>query len=74
MLYKPRKDDYVKWKHLEGWVYFVCPDYITIEVGVKEKCKEQFIGGTFHKKNYFLVFCYSICLKDLTYIKTRVNE
>ena len=42
MTYTPKVNDYVKWtdslgKVTEGWVYFVCKDYFTIEIGVKDK-------------------------------------
>jgi hypothetical protein len=30
--YEPQVNDFVKWnKGVEGWVYFKCEDYITIE-------------------------------------------
>ena len=35
--YKPKVNDYVKWKDLEGWVYFYDDSYITIEIAVKDK-------------------------------------
>ena len=40
--YNPQVDDYVIWKDslgivLEGWVYFVCDQYITIEISVRDK-------------------------------------
>ena len=45
MLYTPQIDDYVKWDHAghidQGWVYFKCDDYITIEVRVKDKCDQN---------------------------------
>ena len=37
MSYTPEVDDYVKWRNVEGWVYFVDKEYLTIEVGVKPK-------------------------------------
>ena len=42
MTYRPKVNDYVKWTDslglvTEGWVYFVCKDYFTIEIGVKDK-------------------------------------
>ena len=47
MSYVPKVNDYVIWKKeyggdVEGWVYFMCNDYITIEVGVKDKCDENY--------------------------------
>ena len=37
MSYVPIVDDYVKWRNIEGWVYYVGEEYITIEVAVKDK-------------------------------------
>jgi hypothetical protein len=34
--YTPKVNDYVKWKNLEGWVYFRDDEYITIENAPKE--------------------------------------
>jgi len=36
MTYTPKVNDYVNWKTKknEGWVYFKCDDYITIETYV----------------------------------------
>ena len=34
--YTPIVDDYVKWKDIEGWVYYKGDEYLTIEVGVKD--------------------------------------
>ena len=31
MSYVPVVDDYVKWRNVEGWVYYVGQEYITIE-------------------------------------------
>ena len=50
--YNPQVDDYVIWKDslgivLEGWVYFVCDQYITIEISVRDKPDDLV---DFHKK------------------------
>ena len=50
--YNPQVDDYVIWKDslgivLEGWVYFVCDKYITIEISVRDKPDDLV---DFHKK------------------------
>ena len=38
MKYDPKVNDYVKWtKGVEGWVYFKCDEYITIEYSVRPK-------------------------------------
>jgi tRNA(His) 5'-end guanylyltransferase len=74
MNYVPQLDDYVQWKHIEGWIYFIGNEYITIEVGVREKDHEQIIHGTHHRKDHTLVVCYHSCWKDLKYIKNRRDE
>ena len=43
MSYQPSINDYVTWtKGVEGWVYFVDKEYITIETNVWEKSKESY--------------------------------
>ena len=69
--YSPKLDDYVKWKNDEGWVYFVCPDYITIEVRVKDKCEQNIKDCPLHKKTHVLLVCYSFQWNELEYIKNR---
>ena len=71
--YSPKLDDYVKWKNDEGWVYFVCPDYITIEVRVKDKCEQNIKDCPLHKKTHVLLVCYSFQWNELKYIKNRRN-
>ena len=66
--YTPQIDDYVKWNDLSGWVYFICDDYITIEIGVKDKPDELVY---FHKKTHCLLLCYREDWKDLVYVKNR---
>ena len=74
MTYSQKVDDYVKWRKLEGWVYFKCSDYITIEISVKDKpdnCVD------FHKKVHCLVLCYSADWHEVQYVKSRdpfINE
>jgi len=69
--YSPKIDDYVKWKNDEGWVYFICPDYLTIEVRVKDKCEQNIKDCPLHKKTHILVVCYSFQWSELEYIKNR---
>ena len=74
-MYVPEVDDYVVWKQKhfidEGWVYFKCPQYITIEVGTKDKPDELV---NLHKKTHILVVCHSQYWKDLEYVKNRRSE
>ena len=69
MSYIPKVNDYVKWRTHQGWVYFESPEYISIEIGVKDKycCKH----GTYHKKDHILLVCPSWQWHELEYIKTR---
>jgi hypothetical protein len=69
--YTPQLDDYVKWKGIEGWVYFVDPEYITIEVGTKEKIDNLV---PMHKKHHILIVCHHWCWNEVKYIKNRRNE
>ena len=72
--YSPQVDDYVKWKNDEGWVYIICPDYLTIEVRVKDKCEQNIKDCPLHKKTHVLVVCYQQFWGDLEYVKNRRGE
>lgn len=68
MSYIPRVNDYVKWtKGVEGWVYFKCKKYITIEVSVSPKEG----GCPLHQKYHILVLCFPEQWKELIYVKSR---
>ena len=73
--YKPRLNDYVKWhkeKHsIEGWVYFVGSEYITIEISVTPKPEEDIPNGTPHRNNRCLVVCYPQFYHELEYVTHR---
>jgi hypothetical protein len=69
--YNPKVNDYVKWKHMEGWVYFKDEEYISIEIAVKDKpCNK----GSFHKKDHLLVICYCNQWHELEYVKSRQSK
>ena len=70
-MYKPRLNDYVKWKDLEGWVYFVGSEYITIEIRVIPKPEEDLEHGTPHRNNRCLVVCYPQFYHELEYVTHR---
>ena len=68
----------------EGWVYFVCPEietapgfpkqrrYITIEIGVKDKPKDdEFNGTNLHSKIHTLLLCFEEDWHKLEYVKSR---
>ena len=67
--YIPKVNDYVKWKHMEGWVYFKDEQYISIEIGVKEKRCDK--GIPHHKKDHLLVLCYHNQWSELEYVTSR---
>lgn len=76
MTYKPQVDDYVIWKNesginSEGWVYFVSPEYITIEIGVTEKDDENIKHCPIHKNTRCLLLCYHSHWSELKFIKHR---
>ena len=65
--YKPRLNDYVKWKNLEGWIYYVDKEYVTIETSVTPKPEEDLDKGTPHRNNRCLVLCYPEQYSQLEY-------
>lgn len=70
--YEPQVDDYVKWtKNIEGWVYFKDEEYITIEVSVKPKNKENYQACSLHRNDRLLVLCYREQWGQLEYVKRR---
>jgi hypothetical protein len=73
MTYTPNINDYVEWKTKgqEGWVYFRCEDYITIETYVWEKDQENYEDCPIHRMDRVLVLCYHYQWNELTYIKSR---
>ena len=73
MTYIPKVNDYVKWetKGQEGWVYFKCDDYITIETRVWEKDQENYEHCKLHRNERVLVLCYYYQWSELEYIKSR---
>ena len=81
MHYIPRLNDYVKWTNslghtVEGWVYFVDEEYITIEVGVKPKPQCQYTNRKkpLHKMIHTLLLCYPYQWHELEYIKSRKSR
>ena len=64
----PKINDYVKWRNIEGWVYFFDNEYITIEVGTKDKPDDLV---PMHKKNHILIVCHNWYWDELEYVKSR---
>jgi len=72
MSYTPKVNDYVTWsKGVEGWVYFKCGDYITIELLVRPKDEENYRASPIHANERVLVICYHEQWKELIYVKSR---
>ena len=74
-MYKPSLNDYVSWtKGVEGWVYFVDKEYITIETNVFPKDEQNIRACSLHKNNRVLVLCYKEQWNQLEYVGYRVNK
>ena len=58
--YEPQLNDYVIWRNVEGWVYFICEEYITIEIAVKTKCDADLEYSPLHKMHHCLIVCYHL--------------
>lgn len=72
--YRPKLNDYVIWNGhtiLEGWVYFVDKEYITIETQVIPKDEENYRDCSIHRNHRTLVVCYPHQWNELTYVKSR---
>lgn len=74
-MYEPQVNDYVKWtKGVEGWVYFKDNEYITIEIGVKPKNRENYEACSIHRNDRLMVLCYHSQWKELEYVKSRESK
>jgi len=75
--YEPQLNDYVIWEQMgtentdEGWVYFKCEEYITIEVGTKPKPYCDLDNHSKHRYIHTLLLCPHYCWNQLVYVKTR---
>ena len=76
--YIPELNDYVIWDKgklsVEGWVYFVDKEYITIEVAVKPKHPESYQDMPLHQNNRLLVVCYIQSWHQLKYVTSRISK
>lgn len=74
MRYEPKVNDYVVWKNdIKGWVYFKDNQYITIEMLVTPRHREDVGHTPFHRNDRLLIICYREQWKELKYIKSRLN-
>lgn len=74
-MYKPSLNDYVSWtKGVEGWVYFVDREYITIETNVFPKDEQNIQACSLHRNNRVLVLCYKEQWQELEYLGYRTDK
>lgn len=71
MTYNPQVNDYVKWEEHEGWVYFKCDRYITIEIFVYPKKDNH---AMIHKNHHVLLVCHNFYWDQLIYVKSRESK
>jgi hypothetical protein len=73
-----QENDYVKWYKKgithEGWVYFKCDEYITIEVGVKPKPYCNLVRNVLHCNDHILVVCHNDFWDEIKYVKSRKSR
>jgi hypothetical protein len=74
-MYSPQINDYVKWtKGVEGWVYFVDRQYITIETQVFPKDSQNIQDCYLHRNNRLLILCYANQWEELQLLGHRENK
>ena len=66
--YTPKINDRIQWKDHEGWVYFICPEYFTLELSVRPKNDNQ---GSPHKKQHLLLLVYNRFYNEVQYLGKR---
>jgi hypothetical protein len=69
--YVPEVDHYVRHGDMEGWIYFVDKEYLTLEIMVREKSEESYNDARFHRNERCLVLVYPEDWKNLEYVKKR---
>ena len=68
MHYIPRLDDYVSWRNVEGWVYYIDETHLTIEIGVKPK-EDNLVP--MHKNHHCLIVVQNFQYDELVYVNSR---
>lgn len=76
MTYIPKLNDYVEWQTIsnvviQGWIYFVCDEYLTIEASVRPKPILDYKQSKIHANNRLLILCYNQQWNQLKYVKSR---
>lgn len=75
MSYLPEVNDYVRWVNdIEGWVYFKCKGYITIEQSVRLKTPENYEACPLHRNERLLVLCFQHQWNQLEKIGYRIHK
>ena len=61
--YQPKTNDYVKYDHLEGWIYWIDEQkrYLTIEIMVREKTEQSYKDCSIHTVSYTHLTLPTIC-------------
>ena len=74
-MYKPSLNDYVQWTNgVQGWVYFVDKEYITIETNVFPKDEQNIQACSLHRNYRVLVLCYPEQWKELECLGYRTDK
>ena len=68
MKYIPRLNDYVSWRNVEGWVYYVDEDHLTIEISVRPKGDDLVPR---HKNYHCLNVVQDYQYDELVYVNSR---
>ena len=68
MNYVPKLDDYVSWRNVEGWVYYIDDDHLTVEISVRPK-EDNLVPR--HKKHHCLVVVQKYQYDELVYVNSR---
>ena len=68
MKYEPKLNDYVSWRNVEGWVYYVDETHLTIEISVKPK-EDDLVP--MHRKHHCLVVVQNFQYDELVYVNSR---
>ena len=71
--YVPRVNDYVKWDHLEGWIYWIddTGKYLTLEIMVRKKSEESYKDCALHRNERCLVCVFPEDWNRLVYVRSR---
>ena len=68
MKYEPKLNDYVSWRNIEGWIYYIDNTHLTIEISVRPK-EDDLVPR--HKKHHCLVECDKWNWDELVYVNSR---